>query len=65
MGNAMVKANQLAIEVRYVALPANELADRRARLRMLLVRGALRFVQEGLPNNPEKTEVARAEFVQK
>lgn len=42
----MTKATQLAIEVHYVPLPANELEERKARLRLLLLRGMSRWLRE-------------------
>jgi len=54
----MTKAAQLTIEVHYVPLPANELEERRARLRSLLLRGASRWLreQEQLPRKPEAVD---------
>jgi len=54
----MTKAAQLSIEVHYVPLPANELEERRTRLRSLLLRGASRWLreQEHLPLKPEPAE---------
>jgi hypothetical protein len=60
----MVKTNQLAIEVLYVPLPQNELGERRTRLLLLLLGGALRLLRTGVPDNPAvSTEVV--ELVQK
>ena len=42
----MADANQLAIEVHFVPVPAGEMDERRRRLRTLLLRGAVRFVQQ-------------------
>ena len=52
----MAKADQLVIEVRYVALAADEMLERRARLYSLLFRGAVRFVQQ-LPQKPEPVDI--------
>ena len=41
----MMMADQLAVEVHFLPLPAKELEERRERLRAFLLRGALRFVQ--------------------
>lgn len=45
-GQYMTKADQLAVEVHFVPLPAKEMEERRERLRVLLLRGALRFVRQ-------------------
>ena len=58
----MTKADQLVIEVRYVALPANELEERRAHLRSLLLRGALRLVHQERPCESEKKEAEPVEL---
>jgi hypothetical protein len=42
----MTMAEQLAVEVHFVPIAAKELEERRARLRALLLRGALRFVHQ-------------------
>ena len=55
----MVKANQLVIEVHYVLLPANEVEERRAHLRLLLLRGAMRSLQQ-LPQKHEPADVLSA-----
>jgi hypothetical protein len=54
----MTRAAQLAIEVHYVPLPASELEERRSRLRLLLLRGAARWLreQEKLPRKPEPVD---------
>jgi len=61
----MAKADQLAIEVHYVPLSLNELGERRALLRTLLLRGALRVVHQQLSLQPETRKAEPAEFVQK
>jgi len=45
-GQCMAKADQFVIEVHYAPLPANELEERRVRLRTLLLRGAMRSVEQ-------------------
>jgi len=52
----MTKADQLVIEVHYVSLPANEIEERSARLRLLLLRGAMRLLQQ-LPPKHEPADV--------
>jgi hypothetical protein len=42
----MDKADQLIVEVYFVTLPAMEMEERRERLRVLLLRGACRFIQQ-------------------
>ena len=39
----MAKANQFIVEVRYAALSAEELEERREQLRSLLLSGAIRY----------------------
>jgi hypothetical protein len=46
----MAKTSQLIIEVHFVPLPATEMDERQDRLRVLLLRGAVRFIQ----HPPEK-----------
>ena len=58
----MTKADHLVIEVRYVALPANELEERRARLRSLLIRAGLRVVNRERPCEPEEKEAEPVEL---
>jgi hypothetical protein len=58
----MTKADHLVIEVRYVALPANELEERRTRLRSLLVRAALRLVHQERPCESEEKEIEPIEL---
>lgn len=41
----MTKAAYPDVEVHFVSLPSSEIEERSARLRELLLRGALRFVQ--------------------
>jgi len=48
----MAETNQLVIEVHFVPLPTTEMDERRERLRVLLLRGAFRFIQQ--PPIPEK-----------
>ena len=55
----MAKADQLVIEVHYVPLPAIEMEERSARLRLLLLRGAVRSLQQ-LPPKHEPADVFRA-----
>ena len=52
----MAKADQLVIEVQYVPLSADEMAERRAHLYSLLLRGAVRFLQQ-LPQKPEPVDI--------
>jgi hypothetical protein len=52
----MAKADQLVIEVHYVPLSADEMVERRARLYSLLLRGAMRFLQQ-LSKKPEPVDV--------
>jgi hypothetical protein len=61
----MARADQLAIEVHYVPLPADELEDRRARLRALLLRGALRVIRQQLPSLPALPEADPVEITRK
>jgi hypothetical protein len=61
----MTKANQLVVEVLFVPLSAAEIEDRRKRLRVLLIRGALRVVQYQSPNSPPPPESIRTELTQK
>jgi len=62
-GQQMVNPDQLAIEIRYVTLPAHELDERRARLRALLVRAALRLARKDL--TALRTEAGPVEVIQK
>jgi hypothetical protein len=61
----MTDTRQLAIEIRYVPLPADELEERRARLRTLLLRGALRLIRQQVPGAPSPNEVDFARVIQK
>jgi hypothetical protein len=45
-GQYMRRLDQLAIEVRYVPISADELAERSRNLRTLLLRGARRSIQQ-------------------
>jgi hypothetical protein len=55
----MPNARQLAIEVHFVPLPTDEAEERKRRLRSLLLRGALRFVQQRTdPSQPRKPKTA-------
>lgn len=49
----MTKVKQLIVEVHLVSLSAIETEERRERLRALLLRGALRFVQRQTATVPE------------
>jgi len=60
----MAAAQHLAIEVRYVPLSESELAERRARLRVLLLRGALRVIQQ-LADVPAPITATPAELTRK
>jgi hypothetical protein len=61
----MAKINQFVVEVHFVPLPATEMEERRERLRVLLLRGALRFVQyQPLDSRPVPDSVSR-ELAQK
>ncbi len=69
-GQWMPKADQLVVELHFVPLSSAELDERRRRLRALLLRGALRFVQQDGDCNPQaaKPETAgasRFDLVQK
>jgi len=61
----MAKANQLVVEVLFVPLPAEELEERRKRLRVLLIKGALRVVSCQPSNNPQTAEFIHTELTQK
>jgi len=61
----MTKANQLVVEVHFVPLSANEMEQRRGRLRVLLLRGALRFVQQQTAASPPAPESLSAELAPK
>lgn len=61
----MKPTTQFAIEVRYVPLPAEELAERRARLQALLLRGALQLARQEPAGPPTSTEIDPAEAVPK
>jgi hypothetical protein len=58
-------ATPLPIEVRYVPLPAEELAERRTRLQGLLLRGALRLVRQEPAASAAPTEANPAEVAPK
>jgi hypothetical protein len=64
-GQYMARADQLAIEVHYVPLPADELEDRRAHLRALLLRGALRVMRQQHPSLPSLPEADPVEITRK
>ena len=48
----MTKINQLAVEVYFVPLPGADIEERREQLRMFLLRGAIRIVQQQVPDSP-------------
>jgi hypothetical protein len=52
----MTKANQLVVEVHFLPLSVTEMEERRERLRVLLLRGALRFVQQQTAASPPALE---------
>lgn len=52
----MITTCQLVVVIHYVPLSANELEERRTRLRSLLLRGALRSVQHQDPAESAATE---------
>jgi len=58
----MPTAAKLAIELHFVPLAAKEVDERRRRLRMLLLRGAVRLMKQ--VKEPE-AEALRVELVQK
>jgi hypothetical protein len=65
----MLNAHQLAIEVHFVPLPADEADERKLRLRSLLLQGALRFVQQhtdrSQPKEPKTDETLPVGWVQR
>jgi hypothetical protein len=61
----MTKANQLLVEVHFVPLSTTEMEERRERLRVLLLRGALRFVQQPPAASPPAPESISTELAQK
>ncbi len=61
----MTKANQLVVEVRFVPLSATEMEERRERLRVLLLRGSLRFVQQQTAASPPGPESVSTELAPK
>jgi hypothetical protein len=66
----MVKSDQFVVEAHFVPLPANEAEERKRRFRALLLRGALRFVQQptdrsNKPGKPEAPKPLLVESVQK
>jgi hypothetical protein len=61
----MTPTTHLVIEVRYVPLPAEELAELRARLQALLLRGALRLIRQESADASTPAEVDPAEVVPK
>jgi hypothetical protein len=61
----MTKANQLVVEVHFVPLSATEIVGRRERLRVLLLRGALRFVQQQTAVKPPAPESVSTELARK
>jgi hypothetical protein len=60
----MAKANQLAVEVHFVPLSLPEMEERRERLRVLLLRGALRVVQHQPEDNLSASDSISPELVQ-
>jgi len=64
-GQWMTKANQLVVEVHFVPLSATEMEERRERLRVLLLRGALRFVQQQTAASPPAPESVSTELALK
>lgn len=61
----MAKTNQLAVEVHFVPLCVTEMEERRERLRVLLLRGALRVVQNQLLDGPSAPDSISPELAQK
>ena len=61
----MTKTSQLVVEVHFVPLSATEMEERRERLRALLLRGALRFVQQQTAGSPPAPESISTELAQK
>ena len=61
----MTKANQLVVEVHFVPLCVTEMEERRERLRVLLLKGALRVVQNQLLDGPSAPDSIRPEHAQK
>ena len=63
----MRNVNQLAVEVHFFPVSAEELAERSGNLRSLLLRGARRFVQQNRDcrQDTETPEAADIELAQK
>jgi hypothetical protein len=61
----MTKTNQLVVQVHFVPLSATEMEERRERLRALLLRGALRFVQQQTAVSLPAPESINTELAQK
>lgn len=64
----MPKADQLAVEVHFFPVSADELAERSWNLRTLLLRGARRAIQQNADRelgNPARTEALPLDLVEK
>ena len=61
----MTKIDQLAVEVYFVPLPGADIEERRERLRMFLLRGAIRIVQQQVPDSPTPAVCADGELARK
>jgi hypothetical protein len=61
----MTKVNQLVLEVLFVPLPVAEMEERRERLRLLLLRGAIRAARYQLLDNVSVPDSMCTELAQK
>jgi hypothetical protein len=64
----MPKADQLAVEVHFFPVSADELAERSRNLRTLLLRGARRAIQQNADRelgNPERSGALPLDLVEK
>jgi hypothetical protein len=60
-GQHMPKREPYVVEVLFVPLPANEMEERRRRLRALLLTGAVRLARERRDSNQMSSESATPE----
>ena len=60
-GQRMPKREPYVVEVLFVPLPANEMEERRRRLRVLLLTGAVRLARERRDSNQMPSESATPE----
>jgi hypothetical protein len=65
VGNKMTKTNRLVVEVYFVPLSATEMEERRRHLQVLLLRGALRFVQQQTAASPPASKSISTELARK